>query len=247
VIKPNIGFGAIGISYVNSLKELEDIYEKTIKNHGPSHIQEFIKGIKYSSSALFNQDSLPRRGCVQQSLRQLPITGGSQIYVISVKQPQILGHTFELLKALKWYGIAELEFIIDDKDKCPKLLDLNPRLYGSVCLPIAAGVDYPYLLYRLAMDGDVEPNFNYKLGVKCRYIFPNEFKYLFSILRNRQYKNKNLENFGDLRVLLNFIQFYEPKLNYFVMSADDPFPAVVNSIQYIGGFIQRKICKLYDG
>lgn len=242
VIKPDIGTGATGISYANSLQELEYMYEKTIKEHGSSHIQEYIRGKKYSGSALFNQDGLPRRGCVQQGLRQIPFTGGSQIYVVSVKQSQVLDYTFEFLKALKWYGIAEIEFIVDDKDKCPKLLDLNPRLYGSVCLPIAAGVDYPYLLYRLAMDGDVEPDFNYKLGVKCRYLFPNELRYFFSILTNRRYKH--LENPGVLRAFLNFIQFYEPKLNYFVMSAEDPFPAAVNSLQYIEGFIERKICRI---
>ncbi|HEY9245787.1 MAG TPA: ATP-grasp domain-containing protein, partial [Candidatus Methanoperedens sp.] len=136
VIKPNIGTGAQGIGYANSLKELEVIYEKTLTRYGPAHIQEFIKGIKYSGSALFNHDGLPRRGCVQQCIRQFPLTGGNQIYVISVKQPQVLDSTFEILKTLKWYGIAELEFIVDPKDKCTKLLDLNPRLYGSVCLPI---------------------------------------------------------------------------------------------------------------
>ncbi len=242
VIKPNIGTGARGISYANSLKEMEDIYEKTIKKYGPCHIQEFIRGKKYSGTALFNQDGVPRRGCVQQCLKQFPFTGGSQIYVRSVKQSQVLDYTFEFLKALKWYGIAELEFIVDDKDKSTKLLDINPRLYGSISLPIAAGVDYPYLLYRLAMDGDIEPDFNYKLGVKCRYLFPKEFKYFISILRNGSAGLSR--NFHPSRVFLDLIRFYEPNLNYFVFSADDPMPAVANSIIYIESIIKKYYNKL---
>ncbi len=237
VIKPNIGAGADGISYANSLKELEDVYAKTTKEYGPSHIQEYIKGKKYSGSALFNQDSLPRRGFVQQSIRQMPFTGGSQILAISVKQTQVLDYTFQILKALKWYGIAEMEFIVDHKDKCPKLLDINPRLYGSVCVPIAAGVDYPYLLYRLAMAGDIEPDLNYKLGVKCRYVFPEEFKYVLSVIRNRTARHSG--NYGVWRAFFNFIRLYEPNLNYFTMAADDPMPALVNSLNYTNEIISH--------
>ncbi len=242
VIKPNIGSGARGISYANSLEELENIYVKTVRQYGPSLIQEFIKGKPYSSSALFNSNSQPRRICIQQGLRELPPTGGTQIYCISTRQQEIFDNTLELLKAMKWYGIAGLDFILDERDQKPKFLEINPRFYGSLCLAIAAGVDYPYLLYRLAMDGDIEPDFNYKTGVKCRYLFPKELKYFSYVFRNRAAMSSR--NLYPSRVFLDFIRFYEPNLNYFVMSADDPFPAVVNSIRYIRSLIKRNIYKI---
>ncbi len=242
VVKPNKGFGAVGIRYANSFEELEDVYVKTVKRYGPSIIQEFIKGKTYSSSALFNSKGQPRRACVQQGLRESPPTGGTQIYTISARQQEILECTIKLLKALKWYGIAELDFILDDRDQRPKLLEINPRLYSSVCLPIAAGVDYPYLLYRLATEGDVEPDFNYELGVKCRYIFPAEFKYVLGILRNKN--GHNSRNPTARKALIDFIKLYEPDLNYFIMSTDDPMPAMINLFNYVQGVTNRKLEKI---
>ncbi|VVB97353.1 D-alanine--D-alanine ligase [uncultured archaeon] len=244
VIKPNHGFGAIGVRYANSLEEFEDVYARTVKQYGPSIIQEFIKGKTYSSSALFNSNGQPRRICIQQGLRESPPTGGTQIYTISTRQPEILECTIELLKALKWYGIAELDFILDDRDQRPKLLEINPRLYSSVCLPIAAGVDYPYLLYRLATEGDVEPdfNYNYELGIKCRYIFPAEFKYVLEVLRNKN--NHHSKNPGAGRAILDFIKLYESNINYFVMAPDDPMPALVNLLNFVNGIIYRKLKKI---
>ncbi|HEY9245788.1 MAG TPA: ATP-grasp domain-containing protein [Candidatus Methanoperedens sp.] len=242
VIKPDISSGARGISYAGSLKELEDLYEKTSKKYGSCHIQEFIRGKKYSGSALFNRDGLPRRVCVQQSLRQLPFTGGVSIYAVTEKQPQILRYSLELLNALNWYGVATVQFIVDDKDKRPKLLEINPRLYGSLCLAIAAGVDYPYLLYRLAIEGDIEQDLNYKTGIKSRYVFPKEYEYFLSILRNKSAGFSR--NLSPSRAFLDFILFYEPKMNYFVMSSDDPVPAMANSVNYVRKKFKRFI-KVY--
>ena len=35
----------------------------------------------------------------------------------------------------------------------PKLIEVNPRFWGSLALAIYAGIDFPYLLYKLAMEG----------------------------------------------------------------------------------------------
>src|SRR5215213_1643102 len=47
-----------------------------------------------------------------------------------------------LLEALRWQGIFELE-LIQRPDGSYAALDLNPRLYGSVALAIAAGANLP--------------------------------------------------------------------------------------------------------
>jgi predicted ATP-grasp superfamily ATP-dependent carboligase len=48
-----------------------------------------------------------------------------------------------LLEQLGWRGIFELEFL--ETDRRALLIDLNPRVYGSMALAIAAGVNLPAL------------------------------------------------------------------------------------------------------
>jgi len=51
-----------------------------------------------------------------------------------------------LLSRLKWNGVAMVEFkkVIEEGDY--RLMEINPRLWGSLDLSIAAGIDFPYLM-----------------------------------------------------------------------------------------------------
>ena len=52
------------------------------------------------------------------------------------------------LKAVDYHGLAELECKRDPRDGPAKLLDVNARTWGYHSIGTAAGVDFPYLLYR---------------------------------------------------------------------------------------------------
>ena len=54
----------------------------------------------------------------------------------------------EFLRLIDFYGIAEVEFMMDPRDRKYKLIEVNPRVWGWHTLAIAAGVDFPYLLYQ---------------------------------------------------------------------------------------------------
>ena len=41
-----------------------------------------------------------------------------------------------------------IEFRIDSRDGVPKIMEVNPRFWGSLQLSILSGVDFPYLLYK---------------------------------------------------------------------------------------------------
>lgn len=83
-----------------------------------------------------------------------------------------------LLRELNWYGLAMVEFKVDPRDGVPKLMEINPKLWGSLNLAIASGVDFPALLYRLAVDGDVRPVFDYQVGVRCRFLLADSLHFL---------------------------------------------------------------------
>jgi predicted ATP-grasp superfamily ATP-dependent carboligase len=61
--------------------------------------------------------------------------------------PALTDRVIRLLEALRWHGIFELE-LIERPDGSYTALDLNPRLYGSVALAIAAGANLPAIWCR---------------------------------------------------------------------------------------------------
>jgi len=56
--------------------------------------------------------------------------------------PQLRGAVERLLDALGWQGLAQLQFLVPG-DGRPRLIDFNPRLYGSLPLAIRAGANLP--------------------------------------------------------------------------------------------------------
>jgi len=214
VIKPRESSGARGIAYVNSLEELMREYKKVKKRYGAPLIQEYIphNGGHYSVCALFNQDSEPRAIFVYKELRQYPITGGPATFSVSVEKTDVLKYAIKLLKAMKWYGVAHLDFLIDSRDKKPKLLEVNPRFWSSLELAILSGVDFPYLLYKMALDGDVETVTKYETGIKLRFLVGD-------ILWLLGTKNK-------LKALPEFLKFMDGSIGYAIWSLDDPKPIV---------------------
>jgi hypothetical protein len=60
------------------------------------------------------------------------------------------------LAKVGWHGVAEIDFRWDGENE-PYLIEVNPRFWGGLGQSIEAGVEYPYLLFRLAVDGHIDP------------------------------------------------------------------------------------------
>jgi biotin carboxylase len=140
----------------------------------------------------------------------------------------------KLLKALNWYGVAMVEFKMDPRDGKLKFLEINPRFWGSLPLAIASGVDFPYLLYRMAMDGDIEPVLKYKVGVKCRNLIKDVRCWESAMRDNFTHLGLKIDR---VKFTLDFLKFYEKKLHYDLISLDDWMPMVVE----IRNFLARKL------
>lgn len=215
VIKPRESSGSRGIVYINSpLEEFMSEYKKVRNQYGPVLIQEYIPHSRehYNVSALFNRDSELRAVFVLKKIRQYPVSGGPVTFAVSVEKPDVLKYAIKLLKAMDWYGVAEVELIMDERDKKPKLLEVNPRFWSPLELAILSGVDFPYLLYKMAMDGDVEPVTKYKTGVKLRFLV-GDILWLLSTPKK-------------LNALPEFIKFRADNLGYAICSLDDPKPMI---------------------
>jgi predicted ATP-grasp superfamily ATP-dependent carboligase len=222
IIKPFRGEGAKGVKIINNPEELENEYNEITSKWGQALIQQFIPGIKHTAVFLLNKDSEVRRFFVHRAIREYPVSGGPTCFLESVKYEPIYEYGLKLLKRANFTGLAAMEFIIDSNDGKPKIIDVNPRFYGPLQCAISAGVDLPYAVYNMAVNGDIEPDLSYKEGVTCRHLLFEDTKHLISILKGVKSPKYS---YGRMATLLNYLNFFRDD-SYFVISSSDPMPAL---------------------
>ncbi|MEK6681917.1 MAG: ATP-grasp domain-containing protein [Nitrospirota bacterium] len=215
VIKPRMSSGSYGIRYVNNMKELITAYKEVHEKYPLPLIQEYIPqgGDAFGLSALFDKNAEPKAVFVHKRLREYPITGGPSTLRESVVNDEVQELGIKLLKALKWYGVAMVEFKMDPRDNRPKLMEINPRFWGSLSLSVYAGVDFPYLLYKMAMGEAFKPVTTYKTGLRSRYLLPGDIMHFFS----------NPERF---KMRPGFFNFFDKKTRDDIISIKDPLPTI---------------------
>lgn len=225
IIKPRISTGSRGIVLCKSSNELVTKYKQIYREYGSSLVQEYIPqgGDEIGVYTLFNFDSEPRALCVQRRIRSYPISGGPSTLRETIKNQKLVKIAFKLLKTMRWQGVAMVEFKIDPRDNTAKLMEINPRFWGSLQLSILSGVDFPYLLYKLATERDIKPVLDYKEGVKCRWLLPGDILWFLSSPN----KIKNLPE---------FIKF--GNMDYDILSWEDPGPTL--------GFMIATLRYLFD-
>jgi len=115
---------------------------------------------------------------------------------------ELVAHSRRILENLAWRGVAMVEWKQDPKTGEHRLLEINPRFWGSLDLAIRAGVDFP-TLYARAAAGKLPPGEwpAYRAGVVCRWMVPGE---ILRYLGERRLDRESLREF-----LKGSIQFAE--------------------------------------
>lgn len=132
-------------------------------------IQEEVKGFGTGLFALFDKEHKLKAYFIHRRIREYPITGGVSTFSESFWNKHVLEYGLKLLKALNWVGVGMVEFRFDIEHNIPRVLEVNPRFWGSLPLAIYSGVNFPYLLYKLIIREDFTPVLQYKLNVRCRF------------------------------------------------------------------------------
>lgn len=158
VIKPSIRdhfYNEVKIKafLINSQEELLKTYQKVSYVIDPSEIlvQEFIPGgpKQLYSFCPFFKEGKAVSAIMARRTRQHPMDfGHASTFVELVNIPEIQKIAEKFLRLIGFYGIAEVEFMMDPRDGKFKLIEVNPRFWGWHTLAIAAGIDLPYLLYQ---------------------------------------------------------------------------------------------------
>lgn len=189
VIKPRTSSGSRGIRIAHTPQELVNHYRIIHTKYPNPIIQEYVpSGIKYDVCVAYAQDHTLKGAFVQKQLRNYPIPRGPSTVRESVHEPLLLHYATTLMGTLDWYGVADVEFIVDSRDGQAKLLEVNPRFWSSLHLAVHCGVDFPLLLYLMAHNEHVEPILNYEAGIIGRSLIPFD---ILHYITNQNRKNMN--------------------------------------------------------
>jgi len=191
VVKGSTDSGAV--SYANDLQELKTSFEK-LKQTRPI-IQEYIEGYGCGYFALYDHGKCVAE-FMHKRIREFPPTGGPSVVARSYFSPALRKQGRRLLDNLRWHGVAMVEFKKDIKDGKYKLMEVNPKFWGSLELAIASGVDFPYLAYKLAKGESIPPQTNYRKDVVFRWPFPGDF---LNALSTHTF-SRFISSFGDSRI-----------------------------------------------
>ncbi len=133
-------------------------------------------------------------------LHEVPHTGGASSLRTSFHHAAIRADALAKLAAIDWQGPAMMEYRWDPATDEFRLMELNGRFWGSLHLPIAAGIDFPRLLADRRFGISDELATIYKDGVLCRHTFPAEVQHVWSLLKDPSVsparKARSLAQFG---------------------------------------------------
>ncbi len=200
---------------VETIEELINEYRKMSSIIEPSQIivQEMIEGGPknlFSYVTVFDgeKDIL---GMSARRRRQHPMDfGHATTYAEPVTIPHLKAMSLKLLKALQYYGLAEVEFMKDDKDGLFKFIEINGRVWGWHTLAKAAGINLPLILFQHMVREEIEYSepINGVKWIRLATDIPTVFRELIS----------GRMKFGE------YINSLKGKKEFAVFSLNDPLP-----------------------
>ena len=157
------------VELMNALYDCNAKYPQILENKFPI-IQEKVIGKGFGFFALYNKGQ-----CVSyfmhERLREYPFTGGASTCARSVYDKDLLKTGMKLLDSLNWHGLAMVEYKKDEKSDEFKLIEINPKIWGSFELSIKCGVDFIQDVISLTQKENIIQRKNYALHKRFQWIF----------------------------------------------------------------------------
>jgi predicted ATP-grasp superfamily ATP-dependent carboligase len=181
LIKPEIGSGSHGIYRLYSAADYNEEIKAALSRE-KYIIQELLPNGKDVKGAFF----LCHKGKVigaytHKRIRTSPEEGGVTVLSSMYDNPQLIEQGKELLEKAGWEGLIMLEFLYDERCGQYKVIEANPRLWGSIMLSEFAGANLLSNYIRICIgEPTVAPNI--KKDVYIRWLFPMD---LLNLIRKK--------------------------------------------------------------
>ena len=157
VIKLLASNSAKGVFHVDSTAEVLPTVERLIREFQLTEdrfpqVEEKVEGDGWGCSALYWQGE-PVAFFSHKRLREKIQTGGTSTLREAVQDIAVENAARKIFDSIGWHGLAMCEFKVCSKTGKFWFIEVNPRMWGSIPLAIAAGVEFPYLAWLCATKG----------------------------------------------------------------------------------------------
>jgi D-aspartate ligase len=162
ILKPTVGHSFFErfrqkMLFVRDMDDLESSCTQLAEAGIEVMLQEYIPGddqcgVNYNS---FFANGQPMVEVTAQKVRLSPPSIGFPRVVISKMLPELSDPATKFIRALGYDGFSCMEFKKDARDGQYRLMEINARLNLSTPLSVKAGVNFPYLLYRYTLRGEL--------------------------------------------------------------------------------------------
>lgn len=226
IIKPVSSSGSRGLRRVYDDDTLEIAYKEIRTRFGRVVVQEAIpwEGRGVGVGALF-ENGKERVSYSYKRLREFPVRGGPSTVRETTDDPQLRAYARKLLSAIAWDGVAMVEFKEDPRDGKAKLMEINPRFWGSIALASAAGINIPALLVgQLLGERVVQPS--YRVGAICRWLLPGDVAHF-------------LANPKRMEMSPSFFGFFQRGMTYDEFASDDVKGGVATILATLASVFDR--------
>jgi protein-tyrosine-phosphatase/biotin carboxylase len=232
VLKPVRSIGADGterrqlsVAYAFNSRELQDKAEQFLR-YGPLLLQEYVGGVGVGIELIADRGEVVF-AFQHQRLHEVPLTGGGSSLRKSVAiEPELLEASRKLMAALKWHGVAMVEFKWIPSERRLSLMEINGRFWGSLPLAIAAGADFPVMLYELYTQGKVTPQPPARQEVYCRKISSDLYWHEMVLRRDGPPELVTFPSKGSM--LRDALRVFSPRHYFDVQQWRDPKPGLVD-------------------
>jgi predicted ATP-grasp superfamily ATP-dependent carboligase len=176
-------------------------------------VQEMIEGGTKNlfSYATFFTGEQSIGGMTAVRTRQHPMDfGQASTYAESVHIPELYEMGNRILKEMGYFGVAEVEFMKDDKENVYKFIEVNGRFWGWHTLAMEAGINFPFILFNYMLGKDISVP-EARIGVKWVRLLTDVPTVI-------------IELFGRRFSLKEYFRTMRGKIQFAVFSFRDPLP-----------------------
>ena len=171
LLKPNLTSGGRGMTLVNSLEELLEVYPAIHHQYGECHLQQFIKegGRQVKVQIMTDKNGDMAYSSVIWKQRYYPVNGGSSCCNVTIDNPEIASVCGKVLKAIGWIGFADFDLIEDPQTKQLLIMEINPRIPACVRSAFKSGMDYATMIADMTL-GKPLREYKYESGKRLRHL-----------------------------------------------------------------------------
>lgn len=221
------------VEVVSDLVRLQRVLMET--DPGETVLEQFFAGQGVGVSLLASHGHL-LQAFEHHRVRE---EAGASFYRVSAPlTPDLVQACESIVAATSYTGLAMFEFK-RNRDDGWILLEVNARPWGSMPLPVALGVDFPYRWYRLLTAGEETPAVSYRTGVYGRNLVP-DLRASVAEAEARRLNPAALAWFG-MRRAAELLRPLAGKEVHDLLVRDDPRPGLSELTEIAGSALRRGI------